>query len=453
MSMRAKSLVAVLALSSLALVACGSRVGSSGTPSASGTSAPASASANTASDVGVTPTEIKIGSIAGLSSGFGPDTFSASLYGARAYFKALNAAGGVNGRQVNLIECDDKGSSQQNVACAHKLVDDNKVFALAGVTAFDYAGAQYIDSKGVPDIGGQPVSTQYDQFPHLYSIYGSYYPRDGRRPGYNGTLYAGTETYRWFKQNLHSTVAGVVYYNVAPSQRYAKSIADGLRKEGYTVVEEQINLGAPSWDSAVLDLKRRGVQLVFDAMDDGGNAQLCNAIESQQMPVQAKVTTSQGWANNIGTVYRSSPKCRNTIYAVSGTANYQDTSIPAVAQFQKDLQAAAPDRVAKENTWMLEGYASAQWLTDAIRSCGANVTRKCVEGYMTSGKEYDGHGLLIPASRTFKVLAQPPAEDHNCLNIARWQDSANGGKGGWVSQVKDMNTNCFTVPNVPYPAG
>ncbi|TFE32080.1 amino acid ABC transporter substrate-binding protein [Frankia sp. B2] len=452
--MRARSLVAAAAaivLSSLALVACGSRASSSGTTSAG--NKPAGVSNNTASDIGVTPTEIKIGTIAGLSSGFGPDTFSASLYGARAYFKALNAAGGVNGRTVNLVECDDKGSGDGNANCAHKLVDDEKVFALAGVTAFDYTGAQYINSKGVPDIGGQPVSAAYDQYPHLYSIYGSYYPRTGSRPGYNGTLYAGTEIYRWFKQNLKTNVAGVVYYNVAPSERYAKSIADGLRKEGYTVVEEQINLGAPSWDATVLDLKRRGVQIVFDAMDDGGNAQLCNAIESQKLPITAKVTPPQGWANNIRQVYSASPNCRNTIYSTGGTANYADTQIPAVATFQKDLQAAAPDRVAKMNLWMLEGYASAQWLTDAIRSCGADVTRACVEAYMNSGKDYDGHGLLIPTGRNFKKSPEPPSQEENCLNVARWQDSANGNQGGWVTQVKDMNTNCFTVPDLPYPAG
>ncbi|WP_242418073.1 ABC transporter substrate-binding protein, partial [Frankia sp. CpI1-P] len=103
--MRAKSLVAAVVLSSLALVACGSRVNNTEPTTAASTQA--GASNNTASDVGVTPTEIKIGTIAGLSSGFGPDTFSASLYGARAYFKALNAAGGVNGRSVNLVECDD----------------------------------------------------------------------------------------------------------------------------------------------------------------------------------------------------------------------------------------------------------------------------------------------------------------------------------------------------------
>src|SRR5262249_21769076 len=135
-----------------------------------------------------------------------------------------------------------------------------------------------------------PVSNAYDQYPHLYSLYGSYYPRTGAKPGFGGQLYAGTETYRWFKEKLGARTAAVVYYNVAPSQRYAQSNIAGLRREGYTVVEEQINLGAPNWDAAVQDMKRRGVQIVFDAMEDNGNTQLCNAIQTQGLRITAKVT-------------------------------------------------------------------------------------------------------------------------------------------------------------------
>jgi branched-chain amino acid transport system substrate-binding protein len=34
--------------------------------------------------------------------------------------------------------------------------------------------------------------------------------------------------------------------------------------------------------------------------------------------------------------------------------------------------------------------------------------------------------------------------------VARWQDSADGGKGGWVSQVPDMNKNCFDAHQLAY---
>jgi branched-chain amino acid transport system substrate-binding protein len=128
--------------------------------------------------------------------------------------------------------------------------------------------------------------------------------------------------------------------------------------------------------------------------------------------------------------------------------NYMDTQYPVVAQFRADMKAAYPDREDKLSMWELEGWASAQWLTDAMTSCGAHLTRSCVEAYMNRDQTYDGHGILIP--RDFVAEPKPAPTQHNCLNVAQWQDSANGGRGGWVTRVADMNTNCFDVPAVAY---
>jgi branched-chain amino acid transport system substrate-binding protein len=128
--------------------------------------------------------------------------------------------------------------------------------------------------------------------------------------------------------------------------------------------------------------------------------------------------------------------------------NYMDTQYPVVAQFRADMKAAYPDREDKLSMWELEGWASAQWLTDAMTSCGTHLTRACVEAYMNRHQAYDGHGILIP--RDFIVEPKPAPTQHNCLNVAQWQDSAYGGRGGWVTRVADMNTNCFDVPAVAY---
>jgi branched-chain amino acid transport system substrate-binding protein len=447
MSIRARALVATVVLSSLALAACGSRAAEQ-PPSGPATGA---ASANTASDTGVSPTEIKVGLMAGLTSGLGPDTFSGSLYGAKAYFDALNAAGGVNGRKIKLVECDDQGTGDGNVACVHRLIDDEKVFAFAGTTAFNYAGAPYVNSKDVPDIGGQPVSNAYDQYPHLYSIYGSFgYPRDGKTIGFDGKLTAGTGSYRWFKQKLGTQTAAVVYYNVAPSQRYAQSIIAGLQKEGFKVIPEEINLGLPNWDAAVSDMRSRGVDLVYDAMDDGGNGKLCSSIQSQGLALKGKVITAQGWTDNVASLYKSSPTCLNALYATGVSRNYNDVLQPSVAAFQTAVKTYVPDRANKLSIWMLEGYAAAQWLTDAAKSCGADLTRACVETYMNRPVPYDGHGLLIP--RDFTPVPAPPATEKDCMNVVRYTQNGPGGKPGWATQVADMNTNCFNVPVLSYSA-
>ena len=425
----------------------GSPSASSSTSSTGGFVAPGehTSAGNTASDTGVSSSQITVGVLVSKSSGLGPETFSGSYYGATAYFDALNRAGGVHGRKVKVAFCDDGGTGSGNVACVHKLIDQDHVFALAGTTVFSYDGASYVNKKGVDDIAGQPVGNDYDTYFHLWSLYGSDEPRNGT-VGWDGKLYTGTEVYHWFKVRRGAKRAAVVFYNVAPSQRFALSIQAGLRKEGYDVRMEQVDLGLANFDSVAVDMAGSGVDIVFDALDSAGNVRLCKAMDAHHVNVIAKVTTTQGWVSTIGQDYKQAPNCRNHLYATGNSQNYEDTQYPSVAQFQDAVKQVYPTRTLM-NEWELEGWASAQWLTDAAASCGAVLTRKCLEGYMTRSTPYDGHGLLIP--RDF-VVQKPPPTIRNCLNVARWQDSANGGRGGWVTQVKDMDTDCFTVPNISY---
>src|ERR1700746_1910149 len=74
-------------------------------------------------DSGVTATEIKIGNIMTYS---GPD----SAYGVigkteAAYFKKINAEGGINGRKINFISYDDAYSPPKAVEQARRLVESD----------------------------------------------------------------------------------------------------------------------------------------------------------------------------------------------------------------------------------------------------------------------------------------------------------------------------------------
>ena len=96
--------------------------------------------------------------------------------------------------------------------------------------------------------------------------------------------------------------------------------------------------------------------------------------------------------------------------------------------------------------WALEGWAGAQWFDDAATSCGAALTRVCVEKYMNRSTNYEGHGLLTP--RNFVVRDPEPATKRNCLNVVRWVSS----RDAWVTQVPNMDTNCAVVKYLGYPA-
>ncbi|HSA51551.1 MAG TPA: ABC transporter substrate-binding protein [Yinghuangia sp.] len=448
---RPTSAAVVLAvLLMLVLAACGSRLPESDfeqpAPAPGTGGAP---NANTASDVGVTPTEIKIGMIDTASGLLGGETFSGPMYGAQAFFQALNAKGGINGRTITVVACDDEGAGFINQKCARRLIDDDKVFAFAGNSIYKYDGAEYVSSQGVPDVGGIPVGNAYDTYQHLYSLYGSGAPRNGE-VGWNGTLYQNTAIYRYFKEKLGARTAAVVSYNQADSARYAESIKDGLRAEGYTVVDKQVDFALANFDAAVVDMRNRGVDIVFDAIDTRGNALLCKAMDGAGLRVQAKVSTVQSQNALVKSEFKDSPTCRNSIHVTGTSRSYEDVGHPAVAEFRDAMRTYFPDREDKMSQWTLEGWASAQWLVDAIASCGADVTRECVEAFVNRPEGYDAHGLLVPVDfrpLTAEEVRQPAKW---CINAVRWQDSANDGKGGWVDQVPDMDTNCFVVPSLPY---
>ena len=98
-------------------------------------------------DTGATDTEIKIGNIMPYS---GP----ASAYGVigkteAAYFKKINAEGGINGRKINFISYDDSYSPPKAVEQARKLVESDEVLLLFNPlgTPSNSAIQKYLNAK------------------------------------------------------------------------------------------------------------------------------------------------------------------------------------------------------------------------------------------------------------------------------------------------------------------
>lgn len=380
---------------------------------------------------------VRVGIITSATSPVGGSAFTGPRDGAKAYFDRLNARGGIDGREVEVHTCDDGGSGVGNNDCVHELVEEKKVVALVATSALDYAGAARVSRAGVPDIGGQPVGAAYETYPHLYGIYGSLAPRNGK-PGWGGRLYGGTEVYRYFKRKQGARTAAVVSYNQAASAAYARLVTRGLRAEGYEVVTEQLDFALPNFRAAAADLKEQGADLVFDALDTHGNARLCAAMDDVGAEVTAKVTNVQNWTSTVDDDYKDAPRCRNALWATGSSRNYADTGHPAVRAFRAAMKGQ------ELSQWRLEGWAAAMWFDDAARSCrGGGITRACVDRYMERDEPYSARGLLIPV--TFEHRSEPPTSRRTCMSVARWQDGR-----GWVTQGGEMTTNCFDVPQLSY---
>jgi branched-chain amino acid transport system substrate-binding protein len=103
-------------------------------------------------DPGASDTEIKIGNInpySGPASAYG--TIGKSI---DAFFKKINAEGGINGRKVNFISYDDGYSPPKAVEQARKLVESDEVlliFQSLG-TPSNTAIQKYMNAKQVPQL-------------------------------------------------------------------------------------------------------------------------------------------------------------------------------------------------------------------------------------------------------------------------------------------------------------
>src|SRR5207302_2478743 len=103
-------------------------------------------------DSGATDTEIKIGHTnpySGPASAYGVE---GQLY--QAFFKALNEAGGINGRKVTFITYDDGYAPPKTVEMVRKLVEEDKVLLLFNTlgTPPNSAIHKYMNQKKGPHL-------------------------------------------------------------------------------------------------------------------------------------------------------------------------------------------------------------------------------------------------------------------------------------------------------------
>lgn len=100
---------------------------------------------------GVTDKEILVGSCLPLTGLYG-EVGEAFAAGMRAYFKAVNDAGGIAGRTVKLVQYDDGGDAVQTILQMQRLWEETQVFGFVGLFGDGavQAAQGYLEETGAP---------------------------------------------------------------------------------------------------------------------------------------------------------------------------------------------------------------------------------------------------------------------------------------------------------------
>ncbi|HEV2956367.1 MAG TPA: ABC transporter substrate-binding protein, partial [Xanthobacteraceae bacterium] len=169
-------------------------------------------------DPGASNGVIKIGNIMPYS---GPLSAYAIIGKTQAaYFKKINAEGGINGRKIDFVSYDDGFSPPKTVEQARKLVESDEVlliFQSLG-TPTNLAIQKYLNAKKVPQLFVATGATRFGDpknFPWTM----------GWQPTYQteGRIYA-----KYLLANHPDGKIGILYQNDDSGKDYLKGLKDGL---------------------------------------------------------------------------------------------------------------------------------------------------------------------------------------------------------------------------------
>jgi ABC-type branched-subunit amino acid transport system substrate-binding protein len=199
---------------------------------APGAAVPGAAVSNPASDVGVTRDTINLGLInfASANRSLGPPIALASQRIVDALVRHINASGGVAGRRLTLLTCDDGGDVTRARACYEKL--KGRVFAFVPGESWLYDVIHdQLAADRIPWLSRGWFASEY-QDPYMF-------------PCHANGLREATNLARWVAVNLHPQTVGILYLNVSEDIAARDAATRVLEEHGIRVVQTV----PQEWDS------------------------------------------------------------------------------------------------------------------------------------------------------------------------------------------------------------
>ena len=335
----------------------------------------------TATDKGVTASSIQIGTIADPGFSGRPGVNQEIFDTAKTFSDWCNAAGGINGRKIDLKQRDAKLTDYQA-----RIIDacDAGDFMLVGsLGIFDDQGQKERLACGLPAIGSATNTPAVLADLMLKPIANS---------GHDISM----GDLRWLAEKFPEATRkiGFLTGGVAVTVNAANKNKEAIASLGWKIVyDEQFNAaGESSWRGFVESMKSHGVRGLIWTADPSALAAVLKAM--------AEIDYHPDFVRATGNIYdplllSEAGQAANGTYIASNSYPFLDPAMakknPATQQFL-DLKAQynpngkiADLAIASFSSWLLFAKAASE--------CGADVTRDCVWAKATAVTDWTGGGL------------------------------------------------------------
>jgi ABC-type branched-subunit amino acid transport system substrate-binding protein len=318
--------------------------------------------------------------------------------GLEAGIASINAAGGIQGRPLELDACDHLGSDEATT-CATSTVENEAIVAtlsnstnsgsaidpileeaqLAGVGSFMYTSADF-NSPMIFPVNGGSVSTLSAMVPICFN-------------------------------ELGGQTASLAYIDI-PAGAQTAGLLDGFVLKPYG---KTLTSSVPIPPTAA-DLSAQAAKIVADAPDC-----LLMAVTTEQVVQLTTALQQQGFAGHI--MVTATTHTPETLFAalgekaagmiVAGPYNYD---APMYAEFVADMETLLGDDAASSiDGAALQGWLAAKMFADATKDL-PEITRASVLASMQSLK-YDTGGLVADVLDFSKRVADPVVLGGGAANI------------------------------------
>jgi ABC-type branched-subunit amino acid transport system substrate-binding protein len=334
-------------------------------------------SGHAVAEPGVTDGKILIGQTAGFTGPAG-EQVKEMTQGARLYLDAVNRAGGVHGRKIELVSEDDGFDANASRKHAHALLVDKQVFALFLPRGTPNTEAIMTEARplGVPVVAPSTgAATFFDQpDPLLFVVRAKYQAEIAELVHYFDTL--GLRRLALINVNDTFGKDTEIGFNNAthklPADAHHIFTVDRLKPD---IARAAANVGQFAPQAVILACPGTTARAMIETLNRQGTATQIAAL-----------------SNNAGLAFSRSLGAMGRGVVVS---QVMPSPVRSTTQLGRDLAASAKAAGVTPSYAMMEGYAAARVLVEGLKRAGKTPTRGSFVSGLESAGAIDLGGLEV----------------------------------------------------------
>ena len=304
--------------------------------------------------------------------------------GLEAAFAEINKAGGVKGRKLELKSIDDGYEPTKSIEAVKKLLEEDKVFAIAGAVGTPTAAAT------------QPIATAAGA-PFIGAFTGAEFLREPYKPlvmNIRASYFQETEAMvEHLTKDLGASKIAIMYQDDAFGQAGLAGVKKALEKRQMQLAGEgTFERNTVAVKAALLAIKKvepQAVIMISPYKPAAEFIKLAKQIKLDATFVNISFVGSDALAKELGPVGAG-------VVITQVVPFPKDAAIPVVGGYQASLKANAPD--AQPGFVSLEGYLVGRAIIAVLEKVNGEPTRKALIEAVQKAGSFDLGGFKLAYS-------------------------------------------------------